>query len=908
MLLIYKGIKMKKSSFNYEKRGGEKRKIKCNYKPPNSKKIQRLLQEKFYKQIRQNGKVNLKIFGGRKMKATSINPNTEANKVDAKIIEQLTKIKLKPDRDYFYNVVFENKKKPDFIIKNFDNKNKYSFIIENKLKYGSLINAKKQALDYAHFLFEKDLLTKYFVLIITDSKSFYVSKYKIEEKIIYLEDLDYIDCFEDLTIDFFKTNSMLQDIKEISLQNQRNLKDTFDKINNKLRGYGVTSDQRLHLTMAFLFLKLIKENTDLFGKTKYRKELDENLKNLDTNATETSIKNVFDTIAKIFENKFSFSINEYFGSAVLTDMWEIIKGLDLDSYDLDVKGEAFEYFINYGSIHSDIGEYFTPRHIVKFIIRCLNEVMKDRWLTNTKGQIMTYIDPTCGTGGFLINIFKQLRREIGDDKKLMPVIKTNCVWGVELSKRTSEIAKMNMILAGDGHTNIINQDFIEFKKTHNNIYDVSIGNMPFGKKINEPAFVEGFLDIIKREGYSIFIAPSGIIGTTSKRDYIRIREKLLTEGQIIKLISLPQGVFAPYTFSKTYVIFWKKGRPKTNYDIEFIEIENDGFTLNNQRDKIKGNSDIDLYFKDKNKLFEKKQIFYVNSDKIFNIKELNDNLILLSSASEELSRNQNKLSILKKQLSDIKNKQQREEKQNRIIEISKKIKELIKQIKDIEKYKSNLDYSLKFSKFKPSLNHKKDNREGLMDLGGKDGISKIIRGPFGSSIKKSVCVNKEEGGKYKIYEQGNVINNNFEIGRYYLTEDKFEELKRFEIQQDDVLMTCAGTLGKIALVPEKFEKGIFNSVLMRFRVNKDLIRPKYLEIVLESDDIQRKLVKDAIGVGIKNMVPTKEIEIIKIPVPKLEEQDKIIKEMEDIDKDIKKRLEEIEEIKDKKNEKLNSIK
>ena len=193
-----------------------------------------------------------------------------------------------------------------------------------------------------------------------------------------------------------------------------------------------------------------------------------------------------------------------------------------------------------------------------------------------------------------------------------------------------------------------------------------------------------------------------------------------------------------------------------------------------------------------------------------------------------------------------------------------------------------------------------------MYLGGKDGVANITRGPFGSSIKKSVCVSKEEGG-YKIYEQGNVINENFEIGRYYLTPEKFEELKRFEIQKDDILMTCAGTLGKIALVPETFEKGIFNSVLMRFRVDREIIRPKYLKLILESDELQRQLVKDAIGVGIKNMVPTKEIEVIKIPVPDLEKQDEIIKEMEEIEKDIQERFKKIEEIKEERNKKLNSI-
>ena len=886
----------------YEKKRGNEGQAKRVYQQRSSTKIQQLLQKKLYKQVRQNRKINYKVFGGRKMtKNEVINTNTEANKVDAKIIEQLTNIKLKPDKDYFYNVVFNNKKKPDFIIKNFLDKEKYTFIIENKLRYESLINAKEQALEYAQFLFDKKLLTKYFILVITDSRSFYVSKYKVDNEIMYLEDINYIDCFEDLTIDFFKTNSDIKEIKPISLQNQRNLKEVFDKINNKLRSYGVTSDQRLHLTMAFLFLKLIKEDSDLFGQTKHKKELQDNIKNLDNDVTETNIANVFNTIAKIFENKFSFSINEYFDSGLLVDLWNIIKGLDLDSYDLDVKGEAFEYFINYGSIKSDIGEYFTPRHIVKFMIKCLNEVMKDRWLTNNKGEVMTYLDPTCGTGGFLINIFKQLKREINEDKELLKGIKTKCVYGVELSKRTSEIAKMNMILAGDGHTNIINQDFLEFKKTHKNFYDVSIGNMPFGKKIDEPAFVDGLLDVVKDGGYSIFIVPSGIIGTISGNNYIRVRERLLTEGKILKLISLPQGVFAPYTFSKTYIIFWKKEKPMQNYEIEFFEVQNDGFTLNNQRDVVRGESDFDVYYKDKNKLIRKKMISYVNSTKIINVRELNNNLVLLSSINEQLDKNKKKQIVLNDQILEIKDKKQKEEKRERLKEISQKNSELLEKKKEIERYKNGLNYSLKFSLFNQTTNT--NHKANLMTLGE---IAEITRGPFGSSIKKSVCVSKEEG-EYKIYEQGNVINDNFDIGRYYLKEDRFKQLKRFEIKKDDLLMTCAGTLGKVALVPNTFEKGIFNSVLMRFRMNKEIIKPKYLKLILQSEEVQKMIVKDAIGVGIKNMIPTKELMKIKIPVPSLEKQDKLIEEMNEMDREVEKHFKEIQEVKDKQNKKLNAI-
>ena len=120
-------------------------------------------------------------------------------------------------------------------------------------------------------------------------------------------------------------------------------------------------------------------------------------------------------------------------------------------------------------------------------------------------------------------------------------------------------------------------------------------------------------------------------------------------------------------------------------------------------------------------------------------------------------------------------------------------------------------------------------------------------------------------------------------------------------------MTCAGTLGKVALVPKQHEDGIFNSVLMRFRCNKNLVRPKFLKLILETDEIQDALVKDAIGVGIKNMVPTKEIKRIKVFIPSLKEQDKIIEEVEKMNEKIYSHNKEILVIREKQKKYLNHL-
>lgn len=158
-------------------------------------------------------------------------------------------------------------------------------------------------------------------------------------------------------------------------------------------------------------------------------------------------------------------------------------------------------------------------------------------------------------------------------------------------------------------------------------------------------------------------------------------------------------------------------------------------------------------------------------------------------------------------------------------------------------------------------------------------IAEFKRGPFGSSIQKSVCVPKGKG-TYKLYEQGNIIRNDFDRGEYYINKEKFEELKKFELLPSDIVITCAGTLGKIVIVPENIEKGIINSVLMRIRVDKSKILKKFFIYYFKSPHIQNDISSKSGGVAIKNLFATKLLKKFKIPLPSLSEQQLIVSEIE----------------------------
>ncbi len=145
----------------------------------------------------------------------------------------------------------------------------------------------------------------------------------------------------------------------------------------------------------------------------------------------------------------------------------------------------------------------------------------------------------------------------------------------------------------------------------------------------------------------------------------------------------------------------------------------------------------------------------------------------------------------------------------------------------------------------------------------------MISGPFGSSLKKEYYTKTG----FKIYGQEQVISDDFSFGDYYISEDKFNELKRCEIFKDDVLISCVGTFGKISLVPEKFERGIINPRLLKLTPN-ELIVPKYFLILLRSEISFSQLESLSRG-GTMDIINLEILKQIEFPLPPIDEQHQI---------------------------------
>jgi type I restriction enzyme S subunit len=157
----------------------------------------------------------------------------------------------------------------------------------------------------------------------------------------------------------------------------------------------------------------------------------------------------------------------------------------------------------------------------------------------------------------------------------------------------------------------------------------------------------------------------------------------------------------------------------------------------------------------------------------------------------------------------------------------------------------------------------------------------LIRGPFGGALKKEFFV--DDG--YKVYEQKNAINQDAEIGEYYITKEKFYELKRFEAKEGDFIVSCSGTIGKIFQIPIGSKQGIINQALLKVKINDEIMLDKFFYYIFNQDSFQIRVI-DKQGGAMQNLVGMDIIRKIPIVLPLLSEQRAIAYVLSSIDAEI----------------------
>lgn len=393
----------------------------------------------------------------------------------------------------------------------------------------------------------------------------------------------------------------------------------FDEANNMLRGEGLRAGiERFGEFANILFLKLISESEQIKKesgiKTKFNSACSwDNIKQIPASTRIEYINNtVYDKLNTLY-NTDIFTKLQITDSSILKEIMDKLDPLTLTDVDSDVKGDAFEYFLKAStSTKNDLGEYFTPRHIVKTMVRLVNPQIGEK-----------IYDPFCGTGGFLIESFRYIYNNMARTELNMKLLREQTVYGNEITN-TARITKMNMILAGDGHSNILKQDSLsnpiygneiytdENGQTHHRGFDIVLANIPYSQKTKHG----NLYDLPSTNGDSIcvqhcmkainsasensrmaLVVPEGFL---FRKDLTKTREYLLENCQLQSIISLPQGVFLPYTGVKTDIIYATRVNQKIKTverrsDFWYFDVKSDGYTLDNHRRKLDTSSDLSKY-------------------------------------------------------------------------------------------------------------------------------------------------------------------------------------------------------------------------------------------------------------------------------------------------------------------------
>ena len=148
-------------------------------------------------------------------------------------------------------------------------------------------------------------------------------------------------------------------------------------------------------------------------------------------------------------------------------------------------------------------------------------------------------------------------------------------------------------------------------------------------------------------------------------------------------------------------------------------------------------------------------------------------------------------------------------------------------------------------------------------------VCDFVRGPFGGSLKKQIFTS--DG--YAVYEQQHAIYGEFKF-RYFVDEQKFKEMKRFKVKPGDLIMSCSGTMGKIAIIPDDAPKGIINQALLKL-TPKEGVDSRFLKYCFE-DSISAQMNSIARGGAIKNIASVTVLKDIKIQMSCIDEQLRVV--------------------------------
>ncbi len=296
----------------------------------------------------------------------------------------------------------------------------------------------------------------------------------------------------------------------------------------------------------------------------------------------------------------------------------------------DARGDLYEYMLSKLSTAGTNGQFRTPRHIIRMIVELLDLQPGD-----------TICDPACGTSGFLVSAGEYLKEnyleEIFYNKEAKAHYDNNMFTGYDMDRTMLRIGAMNMLTHGIQNPHIEYKDSLSDQNIDTGKYTKILANPPFKGSLDydivstdllkitktkktELLFLALFLRMLRNGGRCASIVPDGVLFGSS-RAHKAIRKEIIENHRLEAIISMPSGVFKPYAGVSTAVIVFSKTGAGGTDKVWFYDMESDGYSLDDKRNRIEGSNipDIIERFKELDKEEGRKrtdQSFLVPKDEI----------------------------------------------------------------------------------------------------------------------------------------------------------------------------------------------------------------------------------------------------------------------------------------------------
>ncbi len=282
---------------------------------------------------------------------------------------------------------------------------------------------------------------------------------------------------------------------------------------------------------------------------------------------------------------------------------KVVEGIqELDMNDRDTMGDVYEYVLGKMAESGTNGQFRTPRHIIRMMVELMQPKVDDR-----------ICDPAMGTAGFLVESAKYLKENYTQEllkKQNLTHFRTGMFSGFDTDPKMLRIGSMNLMLNGVDNPNIVAQDSLSNQNTKESTYTLCLANPPFSGSLDhdvvnptllamtktkktELLFISLFIRMLELGGRCASIVPDGVLFGNSS-GHKSIRKELVDKQRLQAVISMPSGVFQPYSGVSTAILVFTKTNAGGTDKVWFYDMKADGYSLDQKRDAVKENDIPDV--------------------------------------------------------------------------------------------------------------------------------------------------------------------------------------------------------------------------------------------------------------------------------------------------------------------------